>query len=157
MEIDGRMFHLFERHRNLLARGARVDGARRVAEFSFGFPEATSIDLQARDDGEFLADADFGDEPYVEFGGKAKTFRRRGGGPEHRFVQHGCQDAAVNNAAKAGMLRLGSKIGSHLLAFATEAEVEAVRVLRTADETITSVRKVEFAHFMKTLKRRPTK
>ena len=157
MEIDGSEFHLFECQRDLFARRASVNGTGRVAQLGGRFPQTTPVSPQTRDDDEFLADADFGDKAHIEFGSETKTFRGRGGGPKHRFIQYCRKDTAVNDAAKAGVLGLRCEIGPHLAAFPAEAKMKSMRVMRAAHKTIARVRKLDLSHFMKILKRRPTR
>ncbi len=63
----------------------------------------------------------------------------------------------MDNAAKARVLGLRREVGVDFVAFTVETELKPVWIVRAADETVASVGKLLFAHFMKTLKRRPTR
>jgi len=156
-EIHGGIFHGCEIYRNLFARRSGVHVAGFVAQFGFGFPETAAICLQARDAHQPLPDLDLVDEADIEFGGKTEAFLGRCRRPKHGFVEDSRENPAVNDAAEASVLGLRCEIRVHVIAFATESEAESVWIVRAANEAVARVGEFQFAHFMKTLSRRPTK
>src|ERR1041385_755739 len=156
-EIDSGIFHGGKIHGDLLARGAGVRRTVFVAQLGFRFPEPATIRFEARDTNQWLADGDLVEETDVEFSRQAELFLGRRRGPEHRFVEDRGQNSAVDDAAEAGVLRLRREVGAHFVAFAAKTEAESMWIVRAADEAVARVGECEFAHFMKTLRRRPAR
>ena len=63
----------------------------------------------------------------------------------------------MDNAAEAGVLGLRRKSRANFVAITAEPEMESVRIMSAADEAVACVGKLDLAHFMKTLSRRPTR
>lgn len=72
-------------------------------------------------------------KPGGQLGAEGELPRTDRTGPDHDLIKQGGEHAAVNDAGKAAMLRLGHKLGAHATAIGVETQSQAEWVGLAAD------------------------
>ena len=107
-----------------------------IAELRFGFEQLSAPDRDQFGHGnKLLVRRHRFEESHAQFDAVGKSFRPHADRPDHRFIHHGRNQAAVHRLFEAHMLRPRRESGADNPAVRFQVKLEPDGIVKPADET----------------------